>query len=119
MFLEQFFQFVLVYAGAGQRGYVLDSAGDVAILDSTSPPLGIDGDLVVPCAAAVELKPGQPIYLSDLPHVDAFAHGGLQRDANYAGTAAAKLGATAISATAAPSGSTRRSLIAGASCSLS
>lgn len=53
----------LVYASAGQRGYLLDPAGDVTILDSTSPPLGIDSDLVVPCAPSIVLRPGQILAL--------------------------------------------------------
>ncbi len=53
----------LVYASAGQRGYVLDRSGAVTVLESTSPPLGIDADLIVPCAAEMTLRPGQIVAL--------------------------------------------------------
>ncbi len=53
----------LVYAAAGQRGYLLDPAGDFRPLESTSPPLGIDPHLVVPCAEEIRLGPGQILAL--------------------------------------------------------
>lgn len=53
----------LVYASAGQRGYLLGPAGEVALLESTSPPLGIDADLVVPCAAEIAMRPGHLLAL--------------------------------------------------------
>ena len=40
----------IVYASAGQRGYVLHAAGNVTVLDSTSIPLGIEPDTVVAAA---------------------------------------------------------------------
>ena len=48
----------MVYASAGQRGYLLHSGIDVTILDSTSLPLGVRADTVVPAAAAIALRPG-------------------------------------------------------------
>jgi sigma-B regulation protein RsbU (phosphoserine phosphatase) len=53
----------LVYASAGQRGYLLDPSGEVSLLDSTSLPLGIDPELIVPCAAEMILEPGQILAL--------------------------------------------------------
>ena len=53
----------LSYAGAGHLGYVLDAAGGVTILDSTSLPLGIDGTTVVPNGDSVTLAPGQILLL--------------------------------------------------------
>ena len=49
----------LVYASAGQRGYILDPSGDVTTLDSTSLPLGIDSRLEVPSAPSLTLRGGQ------------------------------------------------------------
>jgi phosphoserine phosphatase RsbU/P len=54
-------QRTLVYASAGQRGYLLDAAGHSLTLDSTSPPLGLDEELIVPAAPVVHLQPGQII----------------------------------------------------------
>ena len=48
----------LVYASAGQRGYLFDASGDVLVLDSTSIPLGIEELVTVPLAPAVTLQPG-------------------------------------------------------------
>jgi sigma-B regulation protein RsbU (phosphoserine phosphatase) len=53
----------LVYAGAGQRAYLLDPSGEVTVLDSTSPPLGIDEEMVVPCAPEIILEPGQVVAM--------------------------------------------------------
>ena len=49
----------LVYASAALRGYLLDVSGEVLVLDSTSPPLGIDAAMQVPRAPGVTLQPGQ------------------------------------------------------------
>jgi phosphoserine phosphatase RsbU/P len=48
----------LVYASAGQRGYLLGASGEVTTLDSTSIPLGVAEDTVVPTAPPVRLQPG-------------------------------------------------------------
>jgi phosphoserine phosphatase RsbU/P len=48
----------MVYASAGQRGYLLRAGLDVTILDSTSLPLGVRADTVVPAAPAMALRPG-------------------------------------------------------------
>jgi phosphoserine phosphatase RsbU/P len=48
----------MVYASAGQRGYLLHAGIEVTILDSTSLPLGVRADTVVPAASAMTLQPG-------------------------------------------------------------
>ncbi len=48
----------IVYASAGQRGYVLHAAGPMTVLDSTSIPLGVEAETVVPSAASMILQPG-------------------------------------------------------------
>ena len=48
----------MVYASAGQRGYLLHPGVDVTMLDSTSMPLGVQADTVVPSAASITLQPG-------------------------------------------------------------
>ncbi len=48
----------MVYASAGQRGYLLHPGIDVTILDSTSLPLGVNPDTIVPTAAPIVLRPG-------------------------------------------------------------
>ena len=48
----------VIYASAGQRGYVLHAAGNVTILDSTSIPLGVDAETVVANAPPLTLLPG-------------------------------------------------------------
>lgn len=53
----------MVYASAGQRGYLLEPRGEVRVLDSTSPPLGIEHDLIVPSAPKITLHPGQLVVL--------------------------------------------------------
>ena len=40
-----------------------------------------------------KLGPGAGIHLADLPELDSFAHGGLKKDTNYAGSGLLKLGA--------------------------
>ena len=49
----------MVYASAGQRGYLLHAGLEATILDSTSLPLGVRPDTVVPTAAPVVLRPGE------------------------------------------------------------
>ncbi len=49
----------MVYASAGQRGYLLHEGVDATILDSTSLPLGVRPDTVVPTAAPTILQPGE------------------------------------------------------------
>jgi len=49
----------LVYASCGQRGYLLDTDHQVTTLDSTSLPLGVEQEVVVPSSPVMELKPGQ------------------------------------------------------------
>ncbi len=48
----------MVYASAGQRGYLLHPGVDATILDSTSLPLGVNPDTVVPTATPIVLRPG-------------------------------------------------------------
>jgi sigma-B regulation protein RsbU (phosphoserine phosphatase) len=54
-------QHSLVYASAGQRGYLLHPGYDVTILDSTSLPLGVREDTRVPASAPLSLHPGDLI----------------------------------------------------------
>jgi phosphoserine phosphatase RsbU/P len=49
----------LVYASAGQRGYLLEPSNAVTVLDSTSLPLGINPDTTVPAAPPINLQSGQ------------------------------------------------------------
>ena len=51
----------MVYASAGQRGYLLHPGFDVTILDSTSLPLGIREDTVVPSSQVYKLQSGDLI----------------------------------------------------------
>jgi sigma-B regulation protein RsbU (phosphoserine phosphatase) len=62
-------------ASAGQRGYVLDTDGECRILDSTSPPLGISGDMTVPADPPVALAPGQVIVFFTDGVVETESHG--------------------------------------------
>jgi len=48
----------MVYASAGQRGYLLHPGVDATILDSTSLPLGVNADTVVPTSGRIALQPG-------------------------------------------------------------
>ena len=54
----------MVYASAGQRGYLLRSGIETMILDSTSLPLGVRDDTVVPAAAPIALTPGDLLTFS-------------------------------------------------------
>jgi serine phosphatase RsbU (regulator of sigma subunit) len=49
----------MIYASAGQRGYLIEPSGEIRVLDSTSQPLGIAPDLIVPSAPQLKLAPGQ------------------------------------------------------------
>jgi len=49
----------LVYASAGQRGYLLHSGKEVTTLDSTSLPLGVQENTVVLTAPPLTLLPGE------------------------------------------------------------
>jgi len=51
----------LLYASAGQRGYLLGASGNVDILDSTSLPLGISEETVVPTAPPRSLAEGDVV----------------------------------------------------------
>lgn len=51
----------MIYASAGQRGYLIEPSGEVRVLDSTSPPLGIDREMIVPSAPEVNLLSGQVV----------------------------------------------------------
>ena len=53
----------LTYAGAGHEAYLLDPAGGARRLCSTSLPLGLERDLVVPCADPVPLAAGQVLLV--------------------------------------------------------
>jgi len=50
-----------VYAGAGQQGHLLHAGNKVTLLESTSMPLGINEDTVVPTTPPLELVPGEII----------------------------------------------------------
>ncbi len=49
----------LIFASSGQRGYLLGAGREVTVLDSTSLPLGVNADTVVPTAPPITLEPGQ------------------------------------------------------------
>jgi serine phosphatase RsbU (regulator of sigma subunit) len=51
----------MVYASAGQRGYLLHPGLNVEILDSTSLPLGVRDDTVVPASVPIQLASGDLI----------------------------------------------------------
>lgn len=53
----------LVYAGAGHQAFVLDAEGNVATLDSTSQPLGLDAHLVVRCGEERQLRTGDLLLM--------------------------------------------------------
>jgi serine phosphatase RsbU (regulator of sigma subunit) len=48
----------MIYASAGQRGYLLHTGLDAEILDSTSLPLGVRDDTVVPASSPIPLAAG-------------------------------------------------------------
>jgi len=49
----------MIYASAGQRGYVMHTTGEVSVLESTSLPLGVREDTIVPASAPIRLRPGE------------------------------------------------------------
>jgi serine phosphatase RsbU (regulator of sigma subunit) len=51
----------MIYASAGQRGYLLRAGLDVEILDSTSLPLGVRDDTVVPASSSIPLASGDMV----------------------------------------------------------
>ena len=52
----------LVYASAGQRGYLIDpDKHKPIVLDSTCPPLGINQEMAVPTAPPLVLQPNQVV----------------------------------------------------------
>jgi phosphoserine phosphatase RsbU/P len=48
----------IVYASAGQRGYLLHPDRSVTVLDSTSLPLGVEAEAVIPAAPPIALGAG-------------------------------------------------------------
>lgn len=74
----------MTYASAGQRGYLFDCAGNVRVLDATSAPLGIEKELVVPVAPAVNLEPGQLLVFFTDGVVEAESHGRVRFGAHRA-----------------------------------
>lgn len=74
----------LIYASAGQRGYILDVAGNAHELDSTSLPLGIDPDLKVPVAPPIVLQPGELVTFFTDGVVEAEAPNGIRFGATRA-----------------------------------
>jgi serine phosphatase RsbU (regulator of sigma subunit)/DNA-binding NarL/FixJ family response regulator len=53
----------LDYASAAQHGYIVDASGEDLMLDSTSIPLGLVKERVVPCAPPITLEPGDAVFL--------------------------------------------------------
>ncbi|MDY0169333.1 MAG: SpoIIE family protein phosphatase [Thermoguttaceae bacterium] len=49
----------MVYASAGQRGYLFHNDQQVSILESTALPLGVRADTTVPCGPERILEPGE------------------------------------------------------------
>jgi len=62
----------LRYASAGQRAFLLEPTGKTTILESTSPPLGIDPGLMVPCTEDILLPPGSIVafFTDGLPEAE-------------------------------------------------
>jgi sigma-B regulation protein RsbU (phosphoserine phosphatase) len=50
-----------VYASAGQQGYLLHADDQTTVLESTSMPLGVNSDTVIPTAPPLQLESGQII----------------------------------------------------------
>jgi sigma-B regulation protein RsbU (phosphoserine phosphatase) len=74
---------VFVYAGAGHEAYLVEPNGEIRRLPSTSMPLGMDQNLVVPCADPIPFESNQLILLltdgiteAHSPHGESF---GLKR----------------------------------------
>lgn len=53
----------LSYVGAGHRAYLMNAAGDVQLLDSTSMPLGLDVNEAVAAATELKLLPGDLLLI--------------------------------------------------------
>lgn len=53
----------LVYASAGQQGYLMEPSGETRTLASTSLPLGIEKSTVVGRSPALQLVPGQILIM--------------------------------------------------------
>jgi len=53
----------LVYAGAGQRSYLLRNDGRLELLDTASLPLGVRDDSVVSASPPIPLEPGDLVVL--------------------------------------------------------
>ena len=53
----------LSYVGAGHRAYVINSSGELRMLDSTCIPLGLDRELVIKCAPEVQLASGDYLLI--------------------------------------------------------
>lgn len=53
----------LVYAAAGHQAFLFDVEGNVATLDSTSLPLGLDPKLVVTCGQRRRIEPGELLLM--------------------------------------------------------
>jgi len=51
----------MIYASAGHRGYLLRSGVEATVLDSTSLPLGVRPDTLVPASGPIVLQPGELI----------------------------------------------------------
>jgi len=49
----------LIYASSGQQGYLLHEGNATSVLESTSPPLGIDATMIVPSAPPLSLQSGE------------------------------------------------------------
>jgi serine phosphatase RsbU (regulator of sigma subunit) len=62
----------MVYASAGQRGYLLGAGIEATVLDSTSLPLGVHADTVVPAASPIALKSGDLLtfFTDGLPEAE-------------------------------------------------
>jgi len=54
---------ILHYASAGHEAYLLDGSGRHAMLESTTYPLGVAEDEIVPCAPPIQLEPGHIMVL--------------------------------------------------------
>lgn len=53
----------VIYGSAGQRCYVLHADRQVTVLDSTSLPLGVDVETIVPTAPPLDVTPGDMLVL--------------------------------------------------------
>jgi len=51
------------YAAAGHAAYICENGVEPRLLESTSLPLGIEDNLIVPCGETVELQPGQVFFV--------------------------------------------------------